>query len=95
MLNKSQTFILLHHISLIVGIAIYGFQWQWAIVVFLFGMLWAWLVGHNIIHYYFSHGKYKDSLKSYFYTFLSLTSGLGSPISFSASHRQHHKYSDT
>ena len=95
MLNKSQTFILLHHISLIVGIAMYGFQWQWAIVVFLFGMFWAWLVGHNIIHYYFSHGKYKDSLKSYFYTFLSLTSGLGSPISFSASHRQHHKYSDT
>ena len=72
-----------------------AFNGNGPIVVFLFGMFWAWLVGHNIIHYYFSHGKYKDSLKSYFYTFLSLTSGLGSPISFSASHRQHHKYSDT
>lgn len=94
-MNKSQFFILFHHISLLFGIAIYGFDWMVAIAVFFFGMFWAWLVGHNIIHYYFSHGKYTDNLKSYFYTFLSLTSGLGSPISFSASHRQHHKFVDT
>lgn len=94
-MNKSQFFILFHHISLLIGIAIYGFDWMVAIAVFFFGMFWAWLVGHNIIHYYFSHGKYKDNLKSYFYTFLSLTSGLGSPISFSASHRQHHRFVDT
>ena len=67
-MNKSQIFILLHHVSLAVGIAMYGFQWPWAIVVFLFGMFWAWVVGHNIIHYYFAHGKYEDNLKSYFYT---------------------------
>ena len=95
MLNKSQIFILLHHISLAIGLAMYGFQWQWAIVVFLFSMFWAWIVGNNINHYYFAHATYKDSLKSYFYTFLCLTSGLGSPLSFSASHRQHHKYTDT
>lgn len=94
-MNKSQFFILFHHISLLIGIAIYGFDWMVAVAVFFFGMFWAWLVGHNIIHYYFSHGKYKDNLKSYFYTFLSLTSGLGSPISFSASHRQHHRFVDT
>lgn len=94
-MNKSQFFILFHHISLLIGIAIYGFDWMVAIAVFFFGMFWAWLVGHNIIHYYFSHGKYRDNLKSYFYTFLSLTSGLGSPISFSASHRQHHRFVDT
>ena len=94
-MNKSQFFILFHHISLLIGIAIYGFDWMVAIAVFFFGMFWAWLVGHNIIHYYFSHGKYEDNLKSYFYTFLSLTSGLGSPISFSASHRQHHRFVDT
>lgn len=94
-MNKSQFFILFHHISLLIGIAIYGFDWMVAIAVFFFGMFWAWLVGHNIIHYYFSHGKYEDNIKSYFYTFLSLTSGLGSPISFSASHRQHHRFVDT
>ena len=94
-MNKSQFFILMHHISIMVGIYIYGFSWTMAFLSFLFGMFWAWVVGHNIIHYYFSHGKYEDNLKSYFYTFLSLTSGLGSPISFSASHRQHHRFVDT
>jgi stearoyl-CoA desaturase (delta-9 desaturase) len=94
-MNKSQFFILMHHMSIVAGIYIYGFSWTMAFLSFLFGMFWAWVVGHNIIHYYFSHGKYEDNLKSYFYTFLSLTSGLGSPISFSASHRQHHKFVDT
>ena len=94
-MNKSQFFILMHHISIMIGIYIYGFDWSMAVLSFLFGMFWAWVVGHNIIHYYFSHGKYEDSLKSYFYTFLALTSGLGSPISFSASHRQHHRFVDT
>ena len=94
-MNKSQFFILMHHISIMVGVYIYGFSWTMAFLSFLFGMFWAWVVGHNIIHYYFSHGKYEDNLKSYFYTFLSLTSGLGSPISFSASHRQHHRFVDT
>ena len=94
-MNKSQFFILMHHISIMVGIYIYGFSLPMAVLSFFFGMFWAWVVGHNIIHYYFSHGKYEDNLKSYFYTLLSLTSGLGSPISFSASHRQHHKFVDT
>lgn len=94
-MNKSQTFILLHHISILIGIALYGLDWMVAIAVFFFGMFWAWLVGHNIIHYHFSHGKYEDNIKNYFYTFLALTTGLGSPISFSASHRQHHRFVDT
>ena len=94
-MNKSQIFILLHHISILAGITVYGFDWVVAIAVFFFGMFWAWFVGHRIIHHHFSHGKYKDNLKNYFYTFLALTTGLGSPISFSASHRQHHKYVDT
>ena len=94
-MNKSQIFIILHHISVFLGIAIYGFDWLVAIGVFIFGMFWAWVVGHNIIHYHFSHSKYEDTPKNYFYTFLALTDELGSPISFSASHRQHHKFVDT
>jgi stearoyl-CoA desaturase (delta-9 desaturase) len=58
-------------------------------------MLWAKYVGSDIMHFYFAHSKYKDNAQSYFYTFLTLCTALGSPISFSASHRQHHKFVDT
>jgi fatty-acid desaturase len=95
MLSKNQILILSHHISIIAGIYIYGFDVLIALCVFTLSVLWANLVGSKIMHFYFSHRTYKDSLKSYFYTLLVIFTGLGSPISFVASHRQHHKYADT
>ena len=37
----------------------------------------------------------KILVKGYLYTFLTLAPGLGSPLVFIASHRQHHKHTDT
>ena len=94
-MNKNLLLILSHHLALILGIVIYGFNVWIAIPVFFLSMYWAKFVGSDVMHFYFAHGKYKDCIKSYFYTFLTLCTGLGSPISFSASHRQHHKFTDT
>ena len=94
-MNINQKIILFHHISIIIGILIYGFNPLWALLVFLLSMFWAMIVGGQVMHFYFSHKTYQDNLKSYFYTFLTLCTGLGSPISFSASHRQHHQFVDT
>ena len=94
-MNRNLLLITLHHLALIIGIAVYGFDIWIAIAIFFASMLWAKFVGSDIMHFYFAHGKYKDNIKSYFYTFLTLCTGLGSPISFSASHRQHHKHVDT
>ena len=94
-MSKNQLLILTHHILLIAGILYYGFNIWYAMAVFFASMMWAKFVGSDVMHFYFAHGSYKDSLKSYFYTLLTLCTALGSPLSFSASHRQHHKYTDT
>jgi stearoyl-CoA desaturase (Delta-9 desaturase) len=94
-MSKNQFLILSHHIFLILGLIYYGFNFWYAIPIFLASMFWAKFVGSDIMHFYFAHGKYKDCLKSYFYTILTLCTSLGSPLSFSASHRQHHKHTDT
>jgi fatty-acid desaturase len=44
---------------------------------------------------YLVHNTYTDSLKSYAYTIASLVTGLGSPLTFAAAHRQHHAFHDT
>ena len=80
-MNRNLLLIILHHLALLVGIAVYGFNIWIAIPIFFLSMMWAKLVGSDIMHFYFSHGEYKDSIKSYFYTFLTICTGLGSPIS--------------
>ena len=94
-MNKNLLLIILHHIALAIGLVYYGINIYVAIVIFFMAMYWAKFVGSDVMHFYFAHGKYKDCSKSYLYTFLTLCTGLGSPISFSASHRQHHKFTDT
>ena len=94
-MNRNLALITAHHIALVAGVAFYGFNIYAAIIIFFASMMWAKWVGSDIMHFYFAHGKYKDCNKSYFYTLLTLCTGLGSPISFSASHRQHHKFVDT
>ena len=93
--NKNLMLIFSHHALLAFGLYYYGFNIYWAIAIFFASQMWAKFVGSDVMHYYFAHGKYKDNIKSYFYTFLTLCTALASPLSFSASHRQHHKYSDT
>jgi stearoyl-CoA desaturase (delta-9 desaturase) len=94
-MNKGQAIVLFHHVVLAIGIYLYGFNIGWAIAIFFASMAWTKFVGSDIMHYYFGHGKYEDSVKGYLYTFLTLATGLGSPISFAASHRQHHRHTDT
>ncbi len=94
-ISRNQFLILAHHISIIVGLSYFGINVWYALGIFFTSMLWAKFVGHDVMHFYFAHGKYTDSIKSYFYTLLTLCTALGSPLSFSASHRQHHAHSDT
>ena len=85
----------MHHIFLIGGMLYWGIEFPWLVAVFATSMMWAKFVGSDVMHFYFAHGNYKDTPKSWFYTVLCLCTALGSPISFSASHRQHHAYTDT
>ena len=94
-MSKNQLLILSHHVLLVLGLVFYGFNLWYAAGIFLASMMWAKLVGSDVMHFYFAHGRYKDSIKSYFYTLLTLCTALGSPLSFSASHRQHHAHTDT
>ena len=94
-INRNQLLILAHHLSIVIGLVYFGFNLWYATGVFFISMMWAKFVGSDVMHFYFAHGKYTDSFKSYFFTFLTLCTALGSPLSFSASHRQHHAHTDT
>lgn len=94
-MSKNQLLILSHHILLLVGLFYYGVNIWVVIPIFFTSMMWAKFVGSDIMHFYFSHRTYKDTIQSYFYTLLALCTALGSPLSFSAAHRQHHEYTDT
>tara|TARA_B110000444_G_scaffold95849_1_gene90759 strand:+ start:11960 stop:12610 length:651 start_codon:yes stop_codon:yes gene_type:complete len=94
-MSRNQLLILSHHISLIAGLFFYGINIWFAVPIFLASMMWAKFIGSDIMHFYFAHGTYRDCAKSYLYTLLTLCTALGSPLSFSASHRQHHRYTDT
>ena len=94
-MNKGQIIVLFHHVFLMLGLFAYGFNIWYALIIFFASMLWAWQVGSNVMHFGFAHKRYKDTLKNKFFALLTLVTGLGSPLSFVASHRQHHKYSDT
>lgn len=93
--KKNLILIIIHHIVLASAIVYYGFDIWVALAILFLSMMWSKVVGSDIMHFYFAHSRYKDSLKSYFYTFLTLFSGLGSPLSYAVTHRQHHKYVDT
>jgi stearoyl-CoA desaturase (delta-9 desaturase) len=94
-MTSNQILILLHHIILVVGVYFYGFDIYWAVGLAFMSIVWASVVGRQIMHYHFAHSKYKDNYINYFLTFVVLFTGLGSVLSFVASHRQHHAYADT
>lgn len=93
--HRGQLIVILHHLFLILGIAYYGFNITYAIAIFFLSMFWTYLVAHHIIHIGYAHRTYRDTLLDKLKTIPVLISGLGSPLSFSASHRRHHKYPDT
>ncbi len=94
-MHSTQKLLLFHHLSIIAGLFYYGFNWAWALVIITGCVAWAYVVGHKGLHMYLAHIKYKDCIKSYLYTLGALVTGLGSPLNFAATHRQHHAFHDT
>jgi fatty-acid desaturase len=94
-MSSNQFLILMHHILIGIGIYAYGFDIYWAVALIFLAIVWGGIVGGKIMHYHFAHSTYKDSFLNYFLTFVVMFTGLGSVLSFVASHRQHHKYADT
>ena len=94
-MHSTQKLLLFHHLSIIAGLFYYGFNIQYALIILFGCIVWAYIVGHKGLHMYMAHTKYKDCIKSYLYTFGALITGVGSPLTFAATHRQHHAYHDT
>lgn len=94
-MHNTQKLILFHHVSILAGLWYYGFNFQYAIIVLLGCITWAYLIGHRGLHIYLAHHTYEDNMKSYIYTLGALVTGVGSPLTFAATHRQHHKFHDT
>jgi len=94
-MSSNQFLILLHHLLIALGILAYGFDPLWAFVLVFTAIVWGGIVGGKIMHYHFAHSTYKDSILNYILTFVVMFTGLGSVLSFVASHRQHHQYADT
>tara|TARA_B100000085_G_scaffold55804_1_gene48867 strand:+ start:4289 stop:4924 length:636 start_codon:yes stop_codon:yes gene_type:complete len=94
-MHSTQKLLLFHHLSIIAGLFYYGFNIQYALIILFGCIVWAYIVGHKGLHMYMAHTKYKDCIKSYLYTFGALVTGVGSPLTFAATHRQHHAYHDT
>ena len=84
--KKNLILIIIHHIVLASAIVYYGFDIWVALAILFLSMMWSKVVGSDIMHFYFAHSRYKDSLKSYFNTFLTMFSGLGSPLSYAVTH---------
>lgn len=94
-MHNTQKLLIFHHLALVAGLMYYGFNIQYAILVLLGCFAWAFFIGHRGMHMYLVHDTYTDNLKSYAYTIASLVTGLGSPLTFAAAHRQHHAFHDT
>lgn len=94
-MHNTQKILFFHHLAIIAGLLYYGFNIQYAVLILIGCILWAYIVGHKGLHIYLAHHDYKDNIKSYLYTIGALVTGVGSPLMFAATHRQHHKFHDT
>lgn len=93
--HNVQLLIVFYHFVFVWSLFHFNVTWQLFVGMHIVAVLYAWLIGSEVAHLYFAHTRYQDSLKNRLYTFLVLLGGLGSPLSFSALHRLHHKYTDT
>lgn len=93
--HRNKIIILFHHISLLVGLIYYGFQWPYVLAAILSGYICFGLFGHAG-HLYISHKQYKDTWYNGLYAFLiNVFTASGGAFNFTALHRHHHKYADT
>jgi len=98
-MNEIQKYLIKLHLPIfILTILLLGFNGFNLIVLasFLITYVLTYLVGLNMVHRAISHGQFK--LQENFYIifgYLSLFCMLSDPVSFSKTHRYHHKYSDT
>jgi len=96
--NKLHLWHLLNHILAFVGIAylLVTPEYWWLVIAYLMFFL-SGLIGVNIgLHRYLSHKSFVTGRKrDIFLKYLSMLSGLGSPVVWVAMHRHHHATSDT
>lgn len=93
--HRNQIIILFHHILLGFFLYKYNINFLEYLGLAIYATLSARIISSKIVHFHFSHRTYTDNFINYLYTLLVLVTAVGSPISFSASHRQHHLYVDS
>jgi len=91
--NKLLVFQLITHLALIPMI-IYGDLWHW-VIAFLIYTLWVTVGASATFHRLLSHKSYQCSKWwEWFGTLCCTLGGVGSSITWTAIHRQHHRYTD-
>lgn len=70
--------------------------WWWMVSVLMWILVYG-MVGNNLgMHRYVSHGQFEVSGPvKYLFVWLGTMIGVGSPVSYAATHLVHHKYPDT
>lgn len=74
-----------------------GAEWYWwATSLFLWILVYG-MIGNNLaMHRYLTHGQFEVANPvRYLFVWLGTMIGVGSPVSYAATHLVHHKYSDT
>jgi stearoyl-CoA desaturase (delta-9 desaturase) len=74
-----------------------GADWEWwAASLFMWIIVYG-MVGNNLaMHRYLTHGQFEVSNPvKYMFVWLGTMIGVGSPVSYAATHLVHHKYPDT
>lgn len=86
----------LHHLVLLYGIIVYGFNIYIALAILLYTILYNILINSDLVHLRMAHKPYKDGPIEIFATiFTCIAGGSGSPLSFAYVHRMHHRHVDT
>tara|TARA_B100000212_G_scaffold278502_1_gene218164 strand:+ start:2876 stop:3622 length:747 start_codon:yes stop_codon:yes gene_type:complete len=93
--RKVQALTLINHLVFLTGVW-FTPNWYYVLAGFLM-YLFVGLISANIsMHRYISHKSFETTpYKDKFLKYVSILACFGSPISWAALHRHHHKYSDT
>lgn len=93
--HKVQLLTLINHIIFFIGI-FFTSSWSYVIAGLLMYLFVGLLSANIAMHRYISHKSFTTTfLKDKFLKYVSILACFGSPISWAALHRHHHKYSDT
>jgi stearoyl-CoA desaturase (delta-9 desaturase) len=78
-----------------IGWSIYTGEWWWIVSVLLTQKLISPIANGIALHRYFAHRSFKTGpLRHKFLLFISIFAAAGSPISYAAQHRHHHRHTD-